>query len=135
MGSGPAPEAGVPGAADPAAAPFLALFARLNARDAEGLAALLDPEAVFLFPKAAPLLGPERILRFFKLLWRGYPELRFTVQEVILASGGQRAALHWTNAGRTRAGAAYTNEGVTLLHLREGRFVGMSDFFKDTERF
>lgn len=134
MGSGRAAEGGAAGGAA-AAAPLTALFERLNARDTEGLAALLDPEAVLHFPKTAPLVGAERILRFFKLLWRGYPELHFTVRETLLAADGLRAAVHWTNAGRTREGADYANEGVTLMHLREGRVVWMSDFFKDTERF
>jgi ketosteroid isomerase-like protein len=115
--------------------PWMDLFAAMNARDGERLAALLDPEAVFHFPKTAPLLGAERILRFFELLWRGYPELHFTVQAVIVAADGQRAAVHWMNAGRTREGTAYANEGVTLLSLRAGRLVWISDFFKDTERF
>lgn len=57
------------------------------------------------------------------------------MRETLLAADGLRAAVHWTNAGRTREGADYANEGVTLMHLREGRVVWMSDFFKDTERF
>jgi ketosteroid isomerase-like protein len=112
-----------------------ALFTCVSARDADGLAALLHPDAVFYFPKTAPLVGPERILRFFALLWRRYPRLDFSVRELIVAPDGQRAAVHWTNAGHTREGADYANEGVTLLHLREGRLVLISDFFKDTERF
>ncbi|MCB1161934.1 nuclear transport factor 2 family protein [bacterium] len=112
-----------------------AFFAAMNARDAARLGELLADDAVFHFPKTAPLEGATRILRFFKVLWRGYPRLEFSIRSAIEDPAAARAAVHWTNAGQTREGEPYANEGVTLLAWADGRFTWISDFFKDTERF
>ena len=94
---------------------------------------LLSDSAEFYFPKTQPLLGKDRILKFFKFLWRQYPELTFQIQRVILQ--GKTAAVHWTNRGMNRKGTPYENEGVTFLEIRGDKIVYISDFFKDTSLF
>jgi ketosteroid isomerase-like protein len=108
-------------------------FERLNNRDQENMAALLDPEARFYFPKTKPLLGKKQILRFFDILFRRYPRLTFKVERII--TQGNHTAVHWTNEGANRNQTPYRNEGVTLMEIRDGKIIFMSDFFKDTEKF
>ena len=47
---------------------------------------------------------------------------------------GNLAAVHWTDRGVNRKKEPYENEGVTILELKEGRIVFISDFFKNTEK-
>ena len=108
-------------------------FDSVNNRDLEQMRDLLMGGAEFYFPKTQPLLGRERILRFFKILFRQYPEQYFVIQKKIIQ--GNRAAVHWTNNGVSRKGETYENEGVTILEEEGGRISFISDFFKDTERF
>ena len=113
--------------------PFLKFFQILNERDLEAANVLLDPRAEFFFPKTKPIIGKERILKFLKIFFRGYPELVFTVIRVIHM--GDQAAVHWADRGFNRQKEPYENEGVTLLELKEGKIVVISDFFKNTEKW
>jgi ketosteroid isomerase-like protein len=108
-------------------------FDAVNERDTPSMGAALKPEAEFHFPKTEPLVGRERILRFFNILFRQYPELTFDVRRVILQE--EQAAVHWTNHGMSRRRKPYQNEGVTILELDGNEIRFMSDFFKDTEKF
>lgn len=108
-------------------------FEIINKRDLETLEDLLDEKAEFYFPKTQPLIGKERILRFFKILFRRYPELAFKIKRTIIQS--EAAAVHWSNQGVKKGGEKYTNEGITLLETKSQKIVFISDFFKDTEKF
>ena len=108
-------------------------FDLVNSRELGQLDDLLTPDAAFYFPKTQPLLGKERILRFFNILFRQYPELSFEIQRVIIQ--GHQAAVHWTNRGTSRRGEPYDNEGVTILEIEGGKIHFISDFFKDTGKF
>jgi ketosteroid isomerase-like protein len=108
-------------------------FAAMSRQDLEGLGAQLHPAARFEFPKTRPLEGREEILRFFRILFRRYPELSFTVRRTVIQ--GSRAAVHWANAGSARDGAPYENEGVTLMEFDGAVVTWLSDFFKDTGKF
>ena len=108
-------------------------FEAMNTRDIEVMNAVLLPEARFDFPKTQPLLGKDRILKFFGILFRQYPTLTFEVQLVIVQE--HRAAVHWTNKGENRRKEPYDNEGVTILEFEAGKIRYISDFFKNTEKF
>lgn len=108
-------------------------FEAMSRQDPEGLGARLHPAARFEFPKTRQLEGRDEILRFFRILFRRYPELAFTVRRIVVQE--DRAAVHWTNSGRSRNGAPYENEGVTLLESDGEAITWLSDFFKDTGKF
>jgi ketosteroid isomerase-like protein len=108
-------------------------FEFFNNRDLDRLRDLLAENAQFYFPKTQPLLSPDRILKFLRLLFRQYPELVFTIHRSIVQDN--RAAVHWTNRGKNRRGEPYENEGITLLEFAEGKIAFISDFFKDTGKF
>ena len=108
-------------------------FKLINSRDLEKMKDFLHPNAKFYFPKAKPLIGRDRILLFFKILFHQYPELTFEIQRVI--RNGDKVAVHWTNHGTNRNKGSYENEGVTILEMKNNKITFMSDFFKDTEKF
>ena len=108
-------------------------FDALNGRDFQLMEELLDENAELLFPKAEPMVGKRRIVKFLRLLFRKFPQLVFTVHRIIRQD--DQAAVHWTNHGKSRHGDPYENEGVTLMELSGNRIRFISDFFKDTEKF
>ena len=113
--------------------PFLTFFQVLNDRDLKTADTLLDPRAELFFPKTTPITGKERILKFLRILFRSFPELTFTIKRVI--HDDDLAAVHWTDRGVNRKNEPYDNEGVTILELKAGKIVLISDFFKNTEKW
>ncbi len=111
----------------------LKFFQVLNEHDLVEADNLLAPQAELFFPKAQPMVGKDRILKFLKIFFRQYPELVFTVKRVIRQ--GDQAAVHWTNRGADRRKEPYENEGATILEMRNGKIVYISDFFKDTSKW
>jgi ketosteroid isomerase-like protein len=97
------------------------------------MADLLAEDARLFFPKTQPLVGREKVLKFFQILFRQYPELAFTVELTIAQQG--KVAAHWRNKEVTRKNEPYENEGVTLFFFEDGLVTLMSDFFKDTGKF
>ena len=112
---------------------ILKFFEVFNAHNVEGMGQLLTSETEFYFPKTQPLIGKERILRFFNILFRQYPQLSFEIQRIIRQES--QAAVHWTNRGVSRKKEPYQNEGVTILEMTADKISFISDFFKDTEKF
>ena len=50
-------------------------FDTVNKRDLDAMEAILTDHAQFYFPKARPFVNKGQIIRFFKILFRQYPEL------------------------------------------------------------
>ncbi len=108
-------------------------FEFFSAQSLEQMADFLKEDARLFFPKTQPLVGKQRILKFFQVLFRQYPELTFTIVHTIAQQ--DKVAVHWTNRGITRKNEPYENEGVTLFFFEDGLVYLMSDFFKDTGKF
>ena len=106
-------------------------FNFVNARDLSELESLLTEDSEFYFPKTKPLLGKDRIIRFFKILFHRFPQLEFQIQRTIIQEA--KAAVHWSNRGRNRQKEPYENEGVTIFEIEKGRINFISDFFKNTD--
>jgi len=82
------------------------------------------------FSGSETVKGCRRIIVFLKSVLRKYPELKFTIKNIIVDEDG--AAVVWSNMGRFKNGAPYNNRGITLVQMREGKIVLISDYFKDT---
>ena len=106
------------------------LFTTMNTRDLSGLEEHLSEDAVFDFPAAGTIQGKKKVLTFLKVLFRMYPRLTFTVEDVIVE--GDRACAVWSNKGESKEGRPYENRGVTILRICNGQIVSLSDYFKDT---
>ncbi|MBN2526206.1 MAG: nuclear transport factor 2 family protein [Deltaproteobacteria bacterium] len=109
------------------------LFDAMNQKSLDALGDILADDAVFHFPKTAPLKGKKRIVTFMKLLFRKYPNLTFQVGRI--TGDPVCAAAEWTNSGDTKTGDHYENAGVTFLEMNNGKIIYLSDTFKDTDRF
>ena len=108
-------------------------FTAFNAGDIQTMRAMMTEKTVLYFPKTRPLAGGGQISKFLMILLKRFPKLIFSIHRVIIQD--HRAAVHWTNEGVSRKNKPYENEGVTLFEEEEGKFVFISDFFKDTEKF
>jgi ketosteroid isomerase-like protein len=106
------------------------IFSALNSRDLSRLDEYLDEHATFDFPGASLIQGRKKIILFFKILFRKYPRLTFTVKETIVE--GEGVCVLWTNTGTSKDGLAYNNRGVTIIHITDGKILFLSDYFKDT---
>ena len=74
--------------------------------------------------------GCRRIIVFLKAVLRKYPELKFTIEKIIVEGVG--AAVVWANKGKDKSGEPYDNRGSTFLQMRAGKIVLISAYFKDT---
>ena len=108
-------------------------FEVLNERNLDEMEHLFSSEAKLYFPKTQPLIGKNRIFKFFNILFHQYPQLNFDIQRIIIQ--GNLAAIHWTNQGKNKRDTPYENEGVTIMELMNGKIIFISDFFKDTGKF
>ncbi len=86
--------------------------------------------AVLDFPGTETVRGCRRIIVFLKAVLRKYPELKFTIANIIADKDG--AAVVWSNKGKYKSGEPYSNRGITLVQTRDGEIVLISDYFKDT---
>ena len=66
----------------------------------------------------------------FKILFRKYPRLTFTVDEII--EEGEQACALWSNEGEDQKENPYKNRGVTIVKVANEKIVFISDYFKDT---
>jgi ketosteroid isomerase-like protein len=108
----------------------LTIFSSLNNRDLSDLSQHLAQDAIFDFPGAGCIEGHKHILTFFKVLFRKYSRLTFTVEHVI--SEGKRVCAIWSNEGEDKSGNPYNNRGITFVEVSDGKIVSISDYFKDT---
>ena len=106
------------------------VFEAMNARDLSIAEPFLEEDVTFYFPGSGRMTGAKKVSLFIKVLLRKFPELSFTIQEVILAE--ERACTVWTNKGKHQDGSPYENSGMTLFHFNDGKIAFMSDYFKDT---
>jgi ketosteroid isomerase-like protein len=96
------------------------IFSALNSRDLSRLDEYLDEHATFDFPGASLIQGRKKIILFFKILFRKYPRLTFTVKETIVE--GEGVCVLWTNTGTSKDGLAYNNRALPLYISPMGKF-------------
>jgi len=107
-----------------------AIFTAMNRRDPAHLGPYLSEGAVFDFPGPGLIEGSRKILVFLKVLFRKYPRLEFSVEDILV--DGDQACAVWTNEGEDKKGNSYKNRGISLIRFSEGKIVFISDYFKDT---
>lgn len=106
------------------------LFNALNSRNLASLEQHLAEDAGFDFPGPGLICGRKKIILFLKILFRKFSRLTFALQRVIAED--DCACAVWTNEGEDKQGKPYGNRGITLLEMRDGKIIFMSDYFKDT---
>jgi ketosteroid isomerase-like protein len=106
------------------------VFKAMNQRDFNAFEQLITEDVAFDFPGAGRVEGKRRTLLLLKSILRKYPVLRLKVSKIIVS--GDRACTVWTNRGEASDGTPYSNSGMTLLHIKDGKVRFISDYFKDT---
>lgn len=106
------------------------LFDAMNSREFTSFEQVITEDVIFDFPGAGRAEGERRTLLLLKSLLRKYPDLRFTISDIIVDQ--DRACAVWTNEGNDIQGAPYRNSGMTLFHFTGGKISYISDYFKDT---
>ena len=102
----------------------------LNKRDFTLYEKHVAEDAELDFPGSETVKGCRRTIIFLKAVLRKYPELKFTIENIIVDADG--AAVVWSNKGKYKSGEPYSNCGITLVKMRDGKIVLISDYFKDT---
>jgi ketosteroid isomerase-like protein len=106
------------------------IFKAMNERDFDWFESHVTEHIGFDFPGTARAEGKRRTLLLLKSILRKYPELVFTVEEVIASD--DRASVVWHNKGKSLSGEDYQNRGMTLVHFQGDKISLLSDYFKDT---
>lgn len=106
------------------------LFEAMNSREFSAFEKVISEDVAFDFPGAGRAEGGRRTLLLLKTLLRKFPELTFSITEIVAQS--DRACAVWTNEGKDSRGNPYSNSGITLFHFRDGKIIFISDYFKDT---
>ena len=107
-----------------------AFFDAMNHRRFTDLEPVLSENVVFDFPGSGQVEGRRRVLLFLHALLRKYPQLEFTVSDVV--SEDNRVCAVWSNKGIDSSGASYENRGMTLMVMAGTQVRFISDYFKDT---
>lgn len=105
-------------------------FDLLNKRDFDSLKEQLSPDVVFYFPGTNPLQGPNKVAQLMRIIYRKYPDLTFTVEDIIVQEN--KIAVAWENSGTDTQGNPYNNQGVTIIKIDKDKVVYLSDYFKNT---
>ena len=76
----------------------------------------------------------EGLQRWFDRLHHLFPELQFTIHDVLVTGGPRdtRVVIRWTDTGMMRTGETYENRGIHYLRLRWGR-VALIEAHLDTQ--
>ncbi|NOY38640.1 MAG: nuclear transport factor 2 family protein [Chlorobi bacterium] len=106
------------------------IFRAMNRRDFAEVIDFVHEDIILDFPGATRMEGKKKVLLGLRILLRKYPELQFTITEII--SENDKVCVVWTNKGRDLKGKPYANSGLSLFHTRDGRIIFISDYFKDT---
>ena len=106
------------------------LFEAMNSREFSAFEKVITEEVAFDFPGVERTEGARRTLLLLRTLLRKFPQLTFTITDIILQS--DRACAVWTNEGEDSVGNPYHNSGITLFRFKGDKISFISDYFKDT---
>jgi ketosteroid isomerase-like protein len=106
------------------------LFEAMNSREFNAFEKVITDDVAFDFPGVDRTEGARRTLLLLKTLLRKFPQLTFTIYDIIVQS--DRACAVWANEGADTLGNPYSNKGITLFHFESDKISFISDYFKDT---
>lgn len=100
-----------------------------NEKRSDTIHELLTPECVLHVEGGADIVGPDQFQKYYLELITVFPDLQITVAEVMANDEG--TATRWT-VEATHEGTGYGLEptgkkvifqGITMVHIRDGKFV------------
>jgi ketosteroid isomerase-like protein len=100
----------------------------LGERDISSLKELFCEDIRFEYPGISAITGKGRVVLLLKKIMSQFETLQF--EAIDFVQEGEKLCVIWKNAGRLKTGRAFHNEGVSILHMREGTISYVSDYFK-----
>ena len=82
----------------------------------------------FEYPGISTITGRSRAVLLLKKIMSRFETLQF--ESIDFVQEGEKLCVIWRNAGRLKTGEAFHNEGVSVLHIRNGTISYVSDYFK-----
>jgi ketosteroid isomerase-like protein len=100
----------------------------LGDRNISSLKQLFCEDIRFEYPGINPITGRGRAVLLLKKIMSRFETLQF--EAIDFVQEGEKLCVIWKNAGRLKTGQAFHNEGVSILHIRNGTINYVSDYFK-----
>ena|ERR1700722_17328621 len=100
----------------------------LGERDISSLKELFREDIRFEYPGIDAITGKGRVVLLLKKIMSRFETLQF--EAIDFVQEGEKLCVIWKNAGRLKTGQAFHNEGVSILHMRDGTISYVSDYFK-----
>lgn len=117
--------------------------AAATAADGPRLAALFTEDAEYEDVAVAHISrGHQEIMDFTKVFSTGFPDMVFTITNVVYDDDANRAAAEWTMAGTHKGdmpgmppanGGTCNLRGMSFLELRDGKIARASDYWNMAE--
>jgi ketosteroid isomerase-like protein len=82
----------------------------------------------FEYPGIGAITGRGKALVLLKRIMSRFVSLQF--EPIDFIQDGAKLCVIWKNDGRLKTGEAFHNEGITVLHVRNGTISYVSDYFK-----
>nr|NIP81714.1 nuclear transport factor 2 family protein [Gemmatimonadota bacterium]NIQ57216.1 nuclear transport factor 2 family protein [Gemmatimonadota bacterium]NIU77387.1 DUF4440 domain-containing protein [Gammaproteobacteria bacterium]NIX46629.1 DUF4440 domain-containing protein [Gemmatimonadota bacterium]NIY10970.1 DUF4440 domain-containing protein [Gemmatimonadota bacterium] len=111
-------------------------FDALNRRDITAFMAVWAEDAAYTYPADLPVSGTHegraQIETWFRRFLEQFPEMHVDVQHIVarrhFGLGATTVAfVEWTVDVENRSGFRAHNRGVTVMHIRGGRYVRVRD--------
>lgn len=89
---------------------------------------LFSEDIRFEYPGISAITGKSRVVLLLKKILSRFETLQFEAIDFIQEN--EKLCVIWKNAGRLKTGEAFHNEGISILHVRDGMISYVSDYFK-----
>ena len=107
----------------------------LNSLEIDNLKKWFDEESKIWIPPMKEIQGGNRILAFFRSMFRKYSHIEWEAAEVF-SIGDERFFYETISHGTIKNKGVYNNNICTIIQFAEnGTIKYLSDYFKDTNTF
>ena len=89
---------------------------------------LLCEDVRFDYPGLGTIIGRAKAVLLLKKIMSRFETLRFEAIDHVQEGG--KLCVIWKNTGKLKTGESFSNEGVTILHIKNGAIGYISDYFK-----
>ena len=117
-------------------------FASLNQRDLPTFLASWAENATFVYPGnlsvSGKTEGKKAIEEWFRKMMEQFPKVNFTLKNVFVQNifdliGTNVVAVEWDINLTNREGRDFQNSGVTIISIKNGKAISVSDYLFDAE--
>ena len=117
-------------------------FEHLNNRDLPSFLNDWDTDATFVYPGNVSMSGEHRGIENIRLMWEKFfvqfPESKFTCNNVFIKNcfafgASNEISLDWDVIATNKDQKIFTNSGVSVVKLHQGKIIHFKDYFFITE--